>query len=163
MFQRASLADRPPTIWRYREALGIQRPENIVSLGEGFTPLTEARFGGHELLLKVDYLCPTGSYKDRGSSVMISKLKEWGVGEIIEDSSGNAGASIAAYAAAAGIRPDIYIPATTSEGKAAQIAMYGANLKKVPARAKILPAPLGTPRTGSSTPATIGVHIFLRE
>ncbi len=63
---------------------------------------------------------------------MISKLKEWGISEIIEDSSGNAGASIAAYAAAAKIRSDIYIPAGTSEGKAAQIAMYGANLVKIP-------------------------------
>jgi len=132
MFRREALPERPATLWRYREALGIDRQDDIVSLGEGFTPLTETVFGGSHVLLKVDYLCPTGSYKDRGSSVMVSKLKEWGIGEIIEDSSGNAGASIAAYASAAKIRADIYIPAGTSEGKAAQIAMYGANLNRVP-------------------------------
>ncbi len=91
-----------------------------------------ANIGTYPVAFKVDYLCPTGSYKDRGSSVMISKLKEWGIEEIIEDSSGNAGASIAAYSAIASIWSDIYIPASTSEGKAAQIAMYGANLVKIP-------------------------------
>jgi len=132
MFQRDALRDRPPTLWRYQEALGIENSSRIVSLGEGFTPLVPAHLGGYPVSFKVDYLCPTGSYKDRGSSVMISKLKEWGITEIIEDSSGNAGASIAAYAAVADIRSDIYIPATTSEGKAAQIGMYGANLVKIP-------------------------------
>jgi threonine synthase len=82
--------------------------------------------------IKADYLCPTGSYKDRGSSVMMTQLKAWGLRRIIEDSSGNAGASIAAYAALAGIRSDIYVPASTSAGKAAQIGLYGANLVKVP-------------------------------
>lgn len=132
MFRRESLPERPPPIWRYREALGLQHRSAAISLGEGMTPLLDRRLGRHEVLLKVDYLCPTGSYKDRGSSVMISKLKEWGISQIIEDSSGNAGASIAAYAAVAGIRSDIYIPAGTSAGKAAQIAMYGAHLVKVP-------------------------------
>lgn len=63
---------------------------------------------------------------------MISKLKEWGVKEIVEDSSGNAGASIAAYASLAGIRARIYVPASTSAGKIAQIEMYGADLIKIP-------------------------------
>ncbi len=132
MFRKDALRGRPPTLWRYHEALGIDTPSHAVSLGEGYTPLVAARLGGHAVSFKVDYLCPTGSYKDRGSSVMISKLKEWGITEILEDSSGNAGASIAAYAAVAGIRSDIYIPESTSEGKGAQIAMYGANLVKIP-------------------------------
>lgn len=132
MFLKQDLRDRPPGLWRYREALGLGAGTKIVSLGEGSTPLVETRLGGIEVSLKLDYLCPTGSYKDRGSSVMMSKLKEWGVPEIIEDSSGNAGASIAAYAAAAGIRAGIYIPQSTSVGKAAQIQLYGASLIKVP-------------------------------
>jgi threonine synthase len=132
MFCKEALRDRPPSLWRYQEALGIESPADAISLGEGYTPLVPARIGGYPVSFKVDYLCPTGSYKDRGSSVMISKLKEWGITEIIEDSSGNAGASIAAYAAVAGIRSDIYIPASTSEGKGAQIGMYGANLVKIP-------------------------------
>jgi threonine synthase len=129
---REALRDRPPSLWRYREALGIQDSSNIVTMGEGFTPLMTTRMYGGRVALKLDYLCPTGSYKDRGSAVMISKLKEWGVRTIVEDSSGNAGASIAAYAALAGIRAEIYIPESTSAGKAAQIGMYGANLVKVP-------------------------------
>jgi threonine synthase len=132
MFRRDSISGRTPTMWRYREALSIAEGTTAVSLGEGMTPLVEGRLGGHSVSLKVDYLSPTGSYKDRGSSVMITKLKEWGVPHIVEDSSGNAGASIAAYAALARIRSDIYIPAATSAGKAAQISLYGANLVKVP-------------------------------
>ena len=132
MFCREALSERPPGIWRYREALGTAGTSAAVSLGEGMTPLVEASLGRHRVSLKVDYLCPTGSYKDRGSSVMITKLKEWRVPHIVEDSSGNAGASIAAYAALAGIRSDIFVPESTSAGKAAQISLYGANLVKVP-------------------------------
>ena len=130
MFSPGDLANRPPSLWRYREALGID-DSPAVTLGEGFTPLSDARLDGFGLKLKLDFLCPTGSYKDRGSAVMIAKLKSWGVNEIIEDSSGNAGASIAAYAALAGLRANIYIPESASAGKAAQIAMYGARLMKV--------------------------------
>lgn len=132
MFHPDILAHRPPTIWRYREALGIDDDATAVTLGEGMTPLIEACLGSQRVGLKADYLCPTGSYKDRGSSVMLTQLKAWGLKRIIEDSSGNAGASIAAYAAIAGIRSDIYVPASTSAGKAAQIELYGANLVKVP-------------------------------
>jgi threonine synthase len=63
---------------------------------------------------------------------MISKLKEWGLEEIVEDSSGNAGASVAAYTAAAGIRSRIFVPESASAGKLAQVAAYGAQLTKVP-------------------------------
>lgn len=132
MFDPESLARRPSTIWRYREALGTGEGTTPVTLGEGMTPLVDACLERQRVALKADYLCPTGSYKDRGSSVMLTRLKEWGVPRIIEDSSGNAGASIAAYAAVAGIPSDIYIPSSTSAGKAAQIALYGANLVKVP-------------------------------
>lgn len=132
LFSPDDLASRPPTIWRYREALGIQNSENVISLGEGFTPLVADALFGHPVHLKLDQLGPTGSFKDRGSSVMVSKLKEWSLSEIVEDSSGNAGASVAAYARRAGIRANIYVPAYTSAGKTAQISMYGANLVKVP-------------------------------
>ena len=132
MFSPGDLASRPASLWRYREALGIDASTPAVTLGEGFTPLGEATIDGFGLKLKLDFLCPTGSYKDRGSAVMITKLKSWGMTEIIEDSSGNAGASIAAYAGVAGMRADIFIPESASAGKAAQIAMYGARLVKVP-------------------------------
>ncbi len=132
MFRPDDLKQRPASLWRYREPLGIACSEHIVTLGEGFTPLVRDRLGEQPVLLKLDYLCPTGSFKDRGSTVMLSKLKEWGVGELLEDSSGNAGASVAAYASRAGIKAHVYIPGYTSAGKAAQIGMYGADLVKVP-------------------------------
>ncbi len=115
--------------WRYRSVLPfIQQP---VSIGEGLTPLSRLSYHDREYLLKLDYLLPTGSYKDRGVAAMISQLKQWGLQFIVEDSSGNAGSSVAAYCAQADIDCDVYIPAYTSLGKAAQIAMYGANLVKV--------------------------------
>jgi threonine synthase len=130
MFRTADLAARPATLWRYREALGVAG--QVVTLGEGWTPLIPTQIAGREVHLKLDFLCPTGSYKDRGTTVMISKFVEWGVRELVEDSSGNAGASVAAYSAAAGLRASIFIPEGTSAGKAAQIAMYGARLVRVP-------------------------------
>lgn len=103
-----------------------------VSLGEMVTPMVKARIANMDLLLKVDYLQPTGSFKDRGAFTMINQLKELGVREIVEDSSGNAGAAVAAYAAAAGIKCSIYLPEGTSAGKIRQIEAYGAKLVKVP-------------------------------
>ena len=120
------------SLWRYREALPIPDEADIVTLGEGMTPLIRldaAADSGH--YVKLDYLCPTGSYKDRGASVLLTHLKALGVEEVVEDSSGNAGAAIAAYSARAGIRCTIYCPASTSKGKLAQIAAYGAELKLV--------------------------------
>lgn len=132
MFSIDALRDRPTNLWRYREALGLGAETQAVSLGEGFTPLVAAQLGAYALMLKLDFLCPTGSYKDRGSTVMISQFREWGIEEIVEDSSGNAGASVAAYAAAAGIRARIFVPAHASGGKLAQILQYGAELVRVP-------------------------------
>jgi len=81
------------------------------------TPLIKERIFDKEILLKLDYLFPTGSYKDRGASVLLSKIKELGIKTVIDDSSGNAGAAISAYCARAGITCEIYCPETTSEGK----------------------------------------------
>ncbi len=131
MFHPDAAKGRPASLWRYAEALGLENPGNAASLGEGFTPLVKAALARRQVLFKLDYLCPTGSFKDRGAAVMIGKLREWGVRELVEDSSGNAGAALAAYAAAAGIRASIYIPQSASAGKAAQIALYGAELVKV--------------------------------
>jgi threonine synthase len=100
-------------------------------MGEGFTPLEEMDFNGHRVLLKIDYLFPTGSYKDRGATVLISKAKELGIKKVVEDSSGNAGSAVAAYCARAGIECEIYVPQATSLGKLVQIQAYGANLEKI--------------------------------
>jgi threonine synthase len=109
----------------------LNRDKHILTLGEGFTPLEETEFNGHRILLKIDYLFPTGSYKDRGATVLISKVKELGIQKVVEDSSGNAGSAIAAYCARAGIECEIYVPQATSSGKLVQIQAYGANLKRI--------------------------------
>ena len=120
------------SLWRYRDALPIDAETEIVTLGEGMTPLVPLDADRPEHLVKLDYLCPTGSYKDRGAAVLLTHLKALGVKAVVEDSSGNAGAAIAAYSARAGIRCTIYCPAATSKGKLRQISAYGAELKLVP-------------------------------
>jgi threonine synthase len=123
---------RKPTLWRYREALPVGKEESIISFDEGFTPLVSVDFEGRSVWVKQDHLFPTGSYKDRGASVLMSKVKELGISRVVEDSSGNAGCAIAAYGAKGGIQCEIYVPAATSPGKLAQIEAYGAVLKKIP-------------------------------
>ncbi len=132
LFDLARIKGRRPTIWRYREAIPLDHDANIVSLDEGFTPLTEITIDGKVVFIKQDHLFPTGSYKDRGASVLISKVKELGIKEVVEDSSGNAGSAIAAYCARASVKCHIYVPQNTSAEKLAQIQLYGAELHQVP-------------------------------
>ncbi len=119
-------------MWRYREALPVEQEANIVTLGEGFTPLIQLNIGGQKVWVKQDQLFPTGSYKDRGAAVLVSKMKELGVDYCVEDSSGNAGCAVAAYCARAGIGCEIYVPEDTAQAKLAQIQLYGARLVRVP-------------------------------
>jgi threonine synthase len=130
-FPLDKIRQREPSIWRYREAIPIESDKNIVTLGEGFTPLVPVKISGIETLAKLDFLFPTGSFKDRGSSVMMSYVKGTGVREITEDSSGNAGASVSAYSAKAGISCEIFCPSYASAGKLAQIRFYGAKLNRI--------------------------------
>ncbi len=117
-----------PGLWRYKHLLPIKEENDIVSFGEGFTPLIKENIFGRNVYLKLEYLFPSGSYKDRGSTVLLSKVKELGIGEIVEDSSGNAGSSIAMYAAKAKVKANIYVPKDTSKSKFKQITAFGANL-----------------------------------
>ena len=132
IFDREKIQGRKPTMWRYREAIPIARDTNIVSFDEGFTPLAQVRFNDYPVLIKQDHLFPSASYKDRGASVLISKVRELGITTVVEDSSGNAGCAVAAYCARAQIRCKIFVPEDTSAGKLAQIKLYGATLKKIP-------------------------------
>jgi threonine synthase len=132
VFDLEMIRSRPPGLWRYREALPLLRDENKISLGEGFTPLVPVMFSGRKVWVKQDQLFPTGSYKDRGAAVLISKVKELGIRQVVEDSSGNAGCAVAAYCAAAGIACQIFVPESTALGKLAQIRLYGADLKRIP-------------------------------
>lgn len=113
--------------WRYRRALPLEL--SPVSLGEGCTPLVDASFCGIDLGLKLEWFNPTASFKDRGTSVMMSMLAHQNVEEILEDSSGNGGASVAAYAAAAGISAQILAPASTSRAKTLQSRFHGAEVE----------------------------------
>lgn len=119
------------SLWRYRAALALSGPPRV-SLGEGWTPLVERSWAGAPVLFKLESQMPTGSFKDRGTAVMLNHLVEVGVGAIHEDSSGNAGSSIATYAAAAGLPCRIYVPVTAPRGKVVQIAASGAEIRAIP-------------------------------
>ncbi len=120
------------SLWRFRTSFPIPIEITPITLNEGLTPIVALNAADPSHFVKLDYLCPTGSYKDRGASVLMTYLKSLGVTEIVEDSSGNAGAAIAAYAARGGIRCTIYCPESTSKSKLKQISAYGAELKLVP-------------------------------
>ncbi|WP_188903724.1 pyridoxal-phosphate dependent enzyme [Caldovatus sediminis] len=119
------------SLWRYAAALPFA-PEDPISLGEGCTPLVPRRVAGATALLKCEWFMPTGSFKDRGASVMLSLLRAQGVREVLEDSSGNGGAAVAAYAAAGGMRAKILVPAGTSPAKTVQARASGAAIELVP-------------------------------
>jgi threonine synthase len=114
-------------VWRYARAIGVDAA-HAVSLGEGWTPLVARAWKGSRTHFKLDFMMPTGSFKDRGMTVLVSYLKSRGITSVLEDSSGNAGASLSAYAAAAGIRCRILVPETASYPKIAQIAACGAEV-----------------------------------
>lgn len=115
-----------PGIWRYRDSFELSKQSPVTSLGEGNTPLLKDKFSGKNIAFKLEFLNPTGSHKDRATSILVSRLIERGITSAIEDSSGNAGASFAAYAARFGIRAKIYIPKSASGAKRKQIERYGA-------------------------------------
>lgn len=115
------------SLWRYRSMFpvpGVAR----VTMGEGMTPLVAEAPG---VWLKLDFLMPTLSFKDRGSSVLVSHAAAMGVVRVVADSSGNAGTSVAAYAARAGLTAEVYVPAATSPKKVAQLGAYGAEVHQV--------------------------------
>jgi threonine synthase len=118
------------SLWRYRAALALSGPP-IVTLGEGWTPLVTRNWDGATVRFKLETQMPTGSFKDRGTAVMLNHLVQVGVGPIHEDSSGNAGASIATYAAAAGIPCRVFVPATAPQAKLVQIAATGAAVEPI--------------------------------
>jgi threonine synthase len=118
-------------VWKYRHSFGLPVGAPMVSLGEGNTPLVEGHGFGKKLAFKLEFANPTGSFKDRGTAPLLSLLKERGVPQAVEDSSGNAGASFAAYTATAGIQARVFVPASASGPKRSQIAAYGAELVSV--------------------------------
>ena len=108
-------------LWAFSEFL----PESpLITLGEGMTPLVDADEWGAQF--KLEYVFPTGSFKDRGATTTVSRAAALGVDTLVEDSSGNAGAAIATYAARAGIDAEIYVPASVKDAKLRAIRRAGA-------------------------------------
>lgn len=127
---RDDIDTRARSLWRYRAALPrvIDAP---VSMGEGCTPMAERAWGALRPHFKLEWFNPTCSFKDRGAAVMLSWLRQIGIGAVGEDSSGNGGAAIAAFGAAAGMAVTIFAPAYASPAKIAQIRAFGADVRLV--------------------------------
>ncbi|MEW6723561.1 MAG: threonine synthase [Bacillota bacterium] len=129
----ADLAGRPWNMWRYRELLPVREEVNIVSLGEGGTPLIRAtrlqrELGVGELLVKDEGLNPTGSFKARGAAAGVSRCLELGLGELAMPTAGNAGSAWAAYATRAGLKIHIAMPADTPRVIQTECQAYGAEV-----------------------------------
>lgn len=121
-----------PGIWRWRQSFGLSDDSPMTYLGEGDTPLVCRQIEGRQVCFKLEYLNPTGSFKDRGTAVLTSLLVSRGIHEVVEDSSGNAGASLAFYTAAYGIHSKIFVPASASGPKGRQMEASGAAVIPIP-------------------------------
>jgi threonine synthase len=119
------------SLWRYHAAMPMHVAAPI-SMGEGCTPLIERRIKGAAALLKCEWFMPTGSFKDRGASVMLSMLRQQGITAVLEDSSGNGGAAVSAYAAAGGMGAVIMAPESTSPAKTVAMRAAGAKVELIP-------------------------------
>jgi threonine synthase len=131
--KKESLASRRPDMWRYREMLPVERDENIVSLGEGWTPLLRAtrlarRVGIQELYIKDESQNPTQSFKARGMAAAVSMAKELGAKKLAVPSAGNAAGALAAYAARAGLKSYIFMPRDTPRANVVECQQTGAHV-----------------------------------
>ncbi|QRN84506.1 threonine synthase (plasmid) [Chloroflexota bacterium] len=120
------------SIWRYGDLLPLDVHQPLRVMGVGWTPLVPVSIGGREVQLKLEFLSPSGSFKDRGVNAMVNQLAAMGASSLAEDSSGNAGASLAAHAARFDLEAEVFVPATTSPAKIRQIAVYGTTVTPVP-------------------------------
>jgi threonine synthase len=130
---REQINVRKPDLWRYHELLPITDPSNVVTLGEGMTPLLHLpklgnEYGLSHLYMKDEGLIPSGSFKARGAAVGVSKAKELGVRELAMPTNGNAGAAWALYAARASIKSTIVMPIDAPSITRSEVALAGANL-----------------------------------
>jgi threonine synthase len=130
---KESLAARRPDLWRYREVLPLQNDENIVSLGEGWTPLLRAgklgrRLKINELYIKDESQNPTQSFKARGMATAVSMAKELGAKKLAVPSAGNAAGALAAYAARAGLQAYIFMPRDTPRANVVECEQTGARV-----------------------------------
>lgn len=169
---RSRLDNLPAGVWRYRAFLPTVAAEEVVTLGEGGTPLLRAERLSHELglrnlLIKDESRNPTGSFMDRGSTVLLSLAKERGVKECTCVTTGNLGASLSAYCAKAGLKAHVRVHPNTDRGKLYQMLAYGAEIEATPPRTasrirdgRVLPVTAGNPYLleGEKTTAFELVH-----
>lgn len=133
---KSELKNRPANMWRYRELLPVLDEENMVTLGEGFTPILplaglQSQAGNVEVMWKDESGNPTGSFKARGIGTAVSKAKELGIDTIVTPTAGNAGGALAAYAARAGMRAIVYMPVLTPKLFKDECRLYGAEVIEV--------------------------------
>jgi threonine synthase len=132
----ASLQGRTNSMWRYRELLPILDDTNIVSMGEGMTPLVRsetlaAMLGLNHLYFKDERQGPTGSFKDRQASLAISTLREWGIPEAVVASTGNVAIAYSAYASRSHLRLTAFTISSVPPEKMREVMIYGTELVKV--------------------------------
>jgi len=135
-FTKDLLRDRAPNMWRYFEMMPIREESNIVTLGEGFTPIFEtkalgAKIGSNALFLKDEGLNPTASFKARGLSAAVSKAKELGLNKLTMPSAGNAAGAMASYAARAGLEAFVFMPQDAPEANQKEVIVSGGNLNLI--------------------------------
>jgi threonine synthase len=135
-WSRESLDHAPTNMWRYAPVLPVSRPEGIISLGEGLTPLVRTKrlgekLGATQLWVKDEGLNPTGSFKARGLSCAVSMALELGIKKLAIPSAGNAASAMAAYAAAAGIEAHIFMPRDVPQANYIECRAFGAHVTLV--------------------------------
>ena len=133
---RSAIARRPPGIWRYFEVMPVLDESNVVTLGEGGTPMLraprlEAHTGARRLMIKDEGQNPTGTFKARGLSSAVSKAKELGLSKLTVPSAGNAAGALAAYCARAGMECHVFMPSDAPEAAKKETKIAGANLTLV--------------------------------
>lgn len=130
---RDALRARPKSLWRYREVLPVRNDADIVTLGEGFTPLLHAprlgaKHGMKSLFIKDEAQNPTGSFKARGMTTAVSMAKQFGLKKLAVPSAGNAAGALAAYAARAGMEAHIFMPRDTPRANVIECEQMGAHV-----------------------------------
>ena len=134
--KREDLKDRPPNMWRYFEVMPVLDEANVVTLGEGFTPIFKTDrlatdTGCSSLYIKDEGLNPTASFKARGLGAAVSKAKELGITKLTMPSAGNAAGAMTAYAAKAGMEAYVFMPKDAPEANRVEVEISGANLELV--------------------------------
>lgn len=136
ILRKSDIRHRPPGMWRWRELMPVKNSENIVSLGEGDTPILRAHrlgtsLGLEHLYIKDESLQPTGTFKARGLSSAVSMAKELSLPDLVIPTAGNAGGALSAYATRAGISSHVYMPEDAPRGNIEEVRAYGGGLEMV--------------------------------